>query len=91
MYTNLSIQNIGLIEARAFLDLKSTPVIIALRSSDSADADGVMAWSEITMHIENRALAAALVKAINAAVAECAAPEPAPDMSGEEFSDVTQF
>lgn len=91
MYTILSIQNIRLIEARAFLDLKSTPVIIALRSSDSANANGVMAWSEITVHVENRTLAAALVKAINAAVAECAAPEPALDMSDEEFNDVTPF
>lgn len=69
-YTNFSIQHIGHIEAHAYLDLQSTPITISFESSVSADVNGFKARSEVCLHLENRALAAALVEAINRVVAE---------------------
>jgi hypothetical protein len=67
MYTNFSIQNIASIEAHAFLDLESTPVIINFDASEAKDSNGIPARAEITLHFANRELAAALVEAINTA------------------------
>ena len=70
MYTQTSFQNIASIKAKAYLDLESTPVILDFVSKDYRDQFGTPTHSEIILHVENRALAAALVEAINRVVAD---------------------
>lgn len=77
MFVNPSFQNIRLTAASAFVDLESTPFFLKFTSTN-ANNDS---YGEVCFHIENAPLAAALVNAINAVLAEYGVsqePESAP-------------
>jgi hypothetical protein len=60
MYAAAHFQNIKLTEATAFLDLNSVPFHINFKA-----VDGGFNYGSVCFHLENKELAAALVKAIN--------------------------
>lgn len=64
IFSSFSLQNVTGIEARAYSDLESAPLIITFRCDD---IDG--GWSEATIHTGDKQLSLALVEAINGAVA----------------------
>jgi hypothetical protein len=77
MYAGISIQRIKNIKAHAFLELESTPLTIGF---ESAERGGNYAHGNIVLHLEDAALAAALVEAINSTIAKHAAEtQPATD------------
>lgn len=70
--SNFSLHGVKKIEAHTYADLPSAPLIIGFQADDFAGG-----WSEIIIHTDNPALTAALVKAINDAVASV---KPAPEV-----------
>jgi hypothetical protein len=63
MHANFSLRRVRLKEAHAFTDLDSTPVTIEFETL----AGNGRSYGGITLHVEDAALADALVQAINAA------------------------
>lgn len=70
MFASISFQKVSKITANAFLDLESAPFFIAFESTENDEAGNHYSRGEVCLHLEDRALAEALVEAINRVVAE---------------------
>lgn len=77
MYCAPSFQNIKLTKAGTFSDLPSTPFFIKFNST------GDDSYGEVCFHLENAALAEALVKAFNDTLAEFEPTKPFVDGAGD--------
>lgn len=75
MFSSISFQKVGKVTANAFLDLDSTPFFISLESTENDESGDHYSRGEICLHLEDRALAEALVEAINRVMAEHAAKQ----------------
>lgn len=85
MYAIFSIQRAKIVSAFAHLDLQSVPLTIRLGEKDDSGI-GQFSVTEICLHLEDAALAADLVEAINSVIAKHAAA-PAPS----EQNDVADY
>lgn len=83
MFASMSFQNVKRIRAHAYTELASAPLIIQFDDTQSTG------WGlgEITIHTENAALSAALVEAINSAVAAHPDAEPVVTASQDGGND----
>jgi hypothetical protein len=62
MYADFSLQRVRIMRAYAFLDMESTPIMIEFETAGGAS------HCTICLHLEDAALADALVKTINATI-----------------------
>jgi hypothetical protein len=65
MYASISFQRVKSISASTFSDLESTPFFLRFESIENGEDGKHYSVGEICIHLENRSLADALVKAIN--------------------------
>lgn len=70
MYASISFQGLKNLTANTFDELPSAPLIVTFESVKNDDTGAHYSRGEICLHLKNRALAKALVEAINRAVAE---------------------
>lgn len=70
MFASISFQKVNKVTASAFLDLESTPFFIAFESIENDETGNHYSRGEVCLHLADRDLASALVKAINRVVSE---------------------
>ena len=76
IYSSFSLQHVKTISAHTFSELKSAPLIIGFQVDETLDGG----WAEITVHTDNTELTAALVSAINSAVASIKEKQSSPEV-----------